>query len=239
MIRTCLLFATRPRCTTFRRTSPRFDLFPLAFSHTPSLVSPPSAFADPRRPITACRHLHFATKQCRSLTSLDFVRFAPSCTTAAPREFAPLGLPSLATLSRLCMPLAAVQRDTRRQPIAHRQVARRRSCRVFTGLVSLALVALALFALARLLLSSNTMSKVITAEEVAKHNTAESAWVIIEGGVYDVTDFLEDHPGGKKVLLKGCGQDSTEKFHSFHSRKVLDKTAKPYLIGKVGEASKL
>ncbi|BGP69163.1 hypothetical protein NBRC10513v2_002502 [Rhodotorula toruloides] len=83
------------------------------------------------------------------------------------------------------------------------------------------------------------MSKVITAEEVAKHNTAESAWVIIEGGVYDVTDFLEDHPGGKKVLLKGCGQDSTEKFHSFHSRKVLDKTAKPYLIGKVGEASKL
>lgn len=160
MIRTCLLFATRPRCTTFRRTSPRFDLFPLAFSHTPSLVSPPSAFADPRRPITACRHLHFATKQCRSLTSLDFVRFAPSCTTAAPREFAPLGLPSLATLSRLCMPLAAVQRDTRRQPIAHRQVARRRSCRVFTGLVSLALVALALFALARLLLSSNTMSKV-------------------------------------------------------------------------------
>ncbi|BGO97010.1 hypothetical protein JCM10021v2_000650 [Rhodotorula toruloides] len=88
-------------------------------------------------------------------------------------------------------------------------------------------------------ISKGVEEGVITAEEVAKHNTAESAWVIIEGGVYDVTDFLEDHPGGKKVLLKGCGQDSTEKFHSFHSRKVLDKTAKPYLIGKVGEASKL
>ncbi|GAA6051138.1 hypothetical protein NBRC10513_000978 [Rhodotorula toruloides] len=87
--------------------------------------------------------------------------------------------------------------------------------------------------------ADRSIVQVITAEEVAKHNTAESAWVIIEGGVYDVTDFLEDHPGGKKVLLKGCGQDSTEKFHSFHSRKVLDKTAKPYLIGKVGEASKL
>ncbi|BGP23556.1 fatty acid desaturase 2 [Rhodotorula toruloides] len=81
--------------------------------------------------------------------------------------------------------------------------------------------------------------QVITAEEVAKHNTADSAWVIIEGGVYDVTDFLEDHPGGKKVLLKACGQDSTEKFWNFHSKKVLEKTAKPFLIGKVGEASKL
>ncbi|BGO90392.1 hypothetical protein NBRC10512_004827 [Rhodotorula toruloides] len=83
------------------------------------------------------------------------------------------------------------------------------------------------------------MSKVITAEEVAKHNTADSAWVIVEGGVYDVTDFLEDHPGGKKVLLKACGQDSTEKFHQFHGASVLKKTAKPFLIGKVGEASKL
>lgn len=41
----------------------------------------------------------------------------------------------------------------------------------------------------------------------------------------------EDHPGGKKVLLKACGQDSTEKFWQFHSKKVLEKTAKKYLIG--------
>lgn len=39
-------------------------------------------------------------------------------------------------------------------------------------------------------------------------------------------------PGGKKVLLKACGQDSSEKFWQFHSQKVLDKTAKPFLIGK-------
>lgn len=43
--------------------------------------------------------------------------------------------------------------------------------------------------------SDRSIVQVITAEEVAKHNTADSAWVIVEGGVYDVTDFLEDHPG--------------------------------------------
>ncbi|GAA5876357.1 hypothetical protein JCM1840_005999 [Sporobolomyces johnsonii] len=79
----------------------------------------------------------------------------------------------------------------------------------------------------------------IPAKEIASHKTAESAWVIIDGNVYDVTDFLEDHPGGKKVLLNSCGKDSSEKFWQFHSKKVLEKTAKPFLKGPVAEASKL
>lgn len=37
--------------------------------------------------------------------------------------------------------------------------------------------------------------------------------------------------GGKKVLLKACGKDSSKQFWQFHSKKVLEKTAKPYLIG--------
>merc|ERR1711939_844729 len=75
------------------------------------------------------------------------------------------------------------------------------------------------------------MSKTLTAKEVSDHASADSAWVIIDGGVYDVTEFLEDHPGGKKVLLKACGEDSSAKFWQFHSKKVLEKVAKPFLIG--------
>ncbi|POY76813.1 putative Nitrate reductase (NADH) [Rhodotorula taiwanensis] len=83
------------------------------------------------------------------------------------------------------------------------------------------------------------MSKAITAQEVSQHKSADSAWVIIDGNVYDVTEFLEDHPGGKKVLLKACGTDSSEKFWQFHSKKVLEKTAKPMMIGTVGESANL
>jgi cytochrome b involved in lipid metabolism len=36
------------------------------------------------------------------------------------------------------------------------------------------------------------MSKEYDAEEVKGHKSKESAWVIIDGGVFDVTDFLDD-----------------------------------------------
>lgn len=55
-------------------------------------------------------------------------------------------------------------------------------------------------------------------EEIARHNTEEDLWVIMEGYVYDVTPFLKVHPGGRKVMLRLAGQDATEAFaRSGHS----------------------
>jgi L-lactate dehydrogenase (cytochrome) len=46
----------------------------------------------------------------------------------------------------------------------------------------------------------------LTLKEVAKHNSRDSCWVIIERRAYDLTDFLDDHPGGSGVILRYGGK---------------------------------
>lgn len=49
-------------------------------------------------------------------------------------------------------------------------------------------------------------------EEVSKHNMREDCWIVINDKVYDVTQFLEKHPGSAKPLLFYAGRDATEGF---------------------------
>ena len=78
-----------------------------------------------------------------------------------------------------------------------------------------------------------TMSKEFTLEEIAKHNSESDCWVIIDGSVYELTDFLPDHPGGKKAILTFAGRDATEEFDMLHDRKVLTKYVPKAKIGTV------
>ena len=48
--------------------------------------------------------------------------------------------------------------------------------------------------------------------ELKKHNKEEDAWIAINGKVYNMTEYLKFHPGGKNVLLSTAGQDGTERF---------------------------
>ncbi|KAF8943396.1 hypothetical protein BGZ47_005470 [Haplosporangium gracile] len=76
-----------------------------------------------------------------------------------------------------------------------------------------------------------TKLRSISAAEVAKHNTPEDCWVIVNGQVLDVTTFLPDHPGGKKAILLFAGRDATEEFNMLHKPDVVEKYAPESLIG--------
>src|SRR5688572_33297427 len=78
------------------------------------------------------------------------------------------------------------------------------------------------------------MSKLVTADEVAQHNTESSIWIIVHDKVYDVTNFLSEHPGGKKVLLKVAGTDATQQFDNFHALSILEKYSSQLQIGELG-----
>jgi len=79
--------------------------------------------------------------------------------------------------------------------------------------------------------------KSFTSAEVAKHNSASDCWIIVKGKVYDVTKFLQDHPGGKKVLVKVAGKDATKEFEGLHNAGVLKKYGPDLCIGEVNDNS--
>ncbi|KAJ3570785.1 hypothetical protein NPX13_g5611 [Xylaria arbuscula] len=63
----------------------------------------------------------------------------------------------------------------------------------------------------------------LSGPDVAKHSDKESCWVVIHGKAYDVTEFLPEHPGGMKIILKYAGKDATAEFDPIHPPDTLDK----------------
>ena len=57
----------------------------------------------------------------------------------------------------------------------------------------------------------------VTRSEFIKNNGEDGndLWVLINGKVYDVTNFK--HPGGKEILMDDHGDDRYEEFESIHS----------------------
>jgi len=74
---------------------------------------------------------------------------------------------------------------------------------------------------------------------VSKHNVGKgedkSVWVVIHDKVYDITKFLDEHPGGEEILIENGGMDATENFedvgHSSDAREMLDE----YYVGELAE----
>ena len=89
----------------------------------------------------------------------------------------------------------------------------------------------------------NAPAITLTAEEVAKHNSPSDCWIIIEGKVYDVTTFINSHPGGRDTLIASCGSDATGGFltkggiGSPHSSNAVSLLQDLY-IGKLNETVK-
>ncbi|XP_015239701.1 PREDICTED: cytochrome b5-like [Cyprinodon variegatus] len=75
--------------------------------------------------------------------------------------------------------------------------------------------------------------KYYTLEDIRLHNMSNDSWLIIHNKIYDITSFLEEHPGGEEVLLEQAGADATESFedvgHSTDAREMLEQ----YYIGEL------
>ncbi|XP_053658340.1 cytochrome b5 reductase 4 [Anopheles marshallii] len=57
----------------------------------------------------------------------------------------------------------------------------------------------------------------VTHAELAKHDRSEDAWMAIRGKVYNVTRYMNFHPGGSDELMRGAGKDATRLFEEVHA----------------------
>ena len=69
--------------------------------------------------------------------------------------------------------------------------------------------------------------------EIKLHNKITSCWIILNDRVYDITEYLDEHPGGQHILLKYAGKDATEAFNQVgHTSKAYNELDK-FIIGRV------
>lgn len=70
-----------------------------------------------------------------------------------------------------------------------------------------------------------------TPREVAVHNTAEDCYIVLNDTVYDLSEYLEKHPGGADTILSWAGADATEEFDSIGHSKDAKKQVESFRVG--------
>ncbi|KAH8727932.1 cytochrome b5-like heme/steroid binding domain-containing protein [Phaeosphaeriaceae sp. PMI808] len=84
------------------------------------------------------------------------------------------------------------------------------------------------------------MSESLTTKQVAEHASVETGlYIIIDGDVFKMDTFVDEHPGGAKILKRVGGKDASKQFWKYHNEGVLKKYTPKLKIGTVKEEAKL
>ncbi|MBU2566598.1 hypothetical protein KKG46_03500 [Patescibacteria group bacterium] len=110
----------------------------------------------------------------------------------------------------------------------------------FAGIVATILVMGLMFPNSQTNPKTNTSISVATSEnpkinnfttaEVATHNSKNDCYLIVNSQVYDVSSYINKHPGGVRKIVERCGQESSQAFATIHSNFAWN-LLKDYYIG--------
>ncbi|VVC99875.1 uncharacterized protein LOC126969136 [Leptidea sinapis] len=81
--------------------------------------------------------------------------------------------------------------------------------------------------------STDAKDRVITLAEVSQHDTPSDCWVVIYDRVYDISTFLDEHPGGADIMLEYAGRDASIAFRSSGHSRMAAKALDRFLVGEL------
>jgi cytochrome b involved in lipid metabolism len=77
-------------------------------------------------------------------------------------------------------------------------------------------------------------SSALTMDQVKKNNTVSSCWSVINGNVYNLTNWISSHPGGSGAITRLCGTDGTKVFSNQHRGDTqAESRLSGFLLGKL------
>ena len=76
-----------------------------------------------------------------------------------------------------------------------------------------------------------------TMAQVAANNSAKSCWAVIEGSVYNLTAWINSHPGGSGAIISLCGTEATSIFNAQHANQSRPSSRlSGYLLGPLAKS---
>ncbi|XP_020285795.1 cytochrome b5 reductase 4 isoform X2 [Pseudomyrmex gracilis] len=79
--------------------------------------------------------------------------------------------------------------------------------------------------------------RIVTLSELANHNKQTDAWIAIRGIVFNVTRYMDFHPGGVDELMKGVGKDATKLFENVHAWVNYQSILQKCVVGRLSRSS--
>ncbi|KAL8815260.1 MAG: hypothetical protein Q9223_005584, partial [Gallowayella weberi] len=69
-----------------------------------------------------------------------------------------------------------------------------------------------------------TEPKLLSTKQIAEHNNAKDLWIVVDGQVWDLTEFAPEHPGGIGIILQYAGRDASQPYNEIHAPSLLNET---------------
>ncbi|KAF4976270.1 hypothetical protein FZEAL_7038 [Fusarium zealandicum] len=79
----------------------------------------------------------------------------------------------------------------------------------------------------------------ISLSQLGQHNTKSDCWIAVHSRVWNVTEFLDEHPGGSAVILRHAGSNATQIYDAIHAPEIIEELTADKLMGHLDEMQPL